>query len=94
MSHTAPHTVYPYDQAVLNACNSVFYWNEDVFGIQWSENMFKLDAEAKDAEVPVAGNDADSDEPDESKETANNNSNKESDNCSGENSSEGSEYEP
>ncbi|KAK7994319.1 hypothetical protein PG991_015907 [Apiospora marii] len=45
MRNTAPHTRYPHVQAVLSACNSVFYWNEDEFGIRWTEDMFKIDAE-------------------------------------------------
>ncbi|KAK8122786.1 hypothetical protein PG984_011456 [Apiospora sp. TS-2023a] len=50
MHHTPPRTVYPNDQAVLNAINSVFAHNEDVFGIQWNNNLFKTTNAAADAD--------------------------------------------
>lgn len=49
MDHTRPRTVYPNKQAVLNAINSVFYNNEDVFGIQWANTLFQIPEAAQDA---------------------------------------------
>ncbi|KAK7987233.1 hypothetical protein PG996_006165 [Apiospora saccharicola] len=91
MSHSAPYTNYLHNQAIFNACNSVFYWNEDVFGIQWTETMFKLDAKNKDTKVRVAGDDTGNAESLESDEIISNEPVKESDEGSDENCSEGPE---
>ncbi|KAK7914103.1 hypothetical protein PG985_011806 [Apiospora marii] len=60
MDHTPPRSVYPPEQAVLNAVDSVFHYNEDVFGIRWTNNLFKIrdvaDDDGDDAEGTVDDN--------------------------------------
>lgn len=93
MSRTACYTSYPQDHAILSACHSVFYWNEDVFGIRWAEDMFKLDAEAKDTKVHFAGDNDGYAGYAESNKTISNVPNKESNESFADNSSEGSRYQ-
>ncbi|KAK8108401.1 hypothetical protein PG984_014202 [Apiospora sp. TS-2023a] len=55
MDHTPPRTVYPREQAVLNAINSVFSHNEDVFGIQWTNDLFEIPHVAADTVMAGLG---------------------------------------
>ncbi|KAK6821030.1 hypothetical protein PG987_015430 [Apiospora arundinis] len=43
MDSTAPRSIYPMKEAVGAALKSIFYWNEDVFGIKWREDLLVLD---------------------------------------------------
>ncbi|KAK8057916.1 hypothetical protein PG996_011853 [Apiospora saccharicola] len=55
MDHTPPRTVYPREQTSLNAINSVFSHNEGVFGIQWTNDLFKILDVAADSGIAGLG---------------------------------------
>ncbi|KAK8061777.1 hypothetical protein PG994_008143 [Apiospora phragmitis] len=57
MGPIAPLTLYPYEQALLNVVNNVFQYNEDVFGIKWTDDMFKIPEDIQEATQDAEGSD-------------------------------------